>query len=159
MSLRSMSSALAVALAVFATGASIHARADVFNVQTTGGDVSSPTPGKWYDVVVVKGPGKLTYGSVQANGQGVVGVANIEVDGVVVSSVTFDGANVHPRPHNDPTQEVYDAAAAGTAVIGQYTPPEALAFKSDVTVRMRITPGSAIPTTFGAEVQTGDYPQ
>jgi hypothetical protein len=101
--------------------------------------VSSPTPGKWYDVVVVKGPGKLTYGAVQANGQGVVGVAIIVVDGVVVSSVTFDGANVHPRPHNDPTQEVYDAAAAGTAVIGQYTPPEALAFKSDVTVRMRIT--------------------
>ena len=159
MSVRSMSSALAIALAVVATGASLHARADVFNVQTTGGDVSSPSPGKWYDVVVVKGPGKLTYGAMQANGQGVVGVAIIVVDGVVVSSVTFDGANIHPRPHNDPTQEVYDAAAAGTAVIGQYTPPEALAFKSDVTVKMRITPGSAIPTTFGAEVQTGDYPQ
>ena len=159
MSLRSISSALAIALAVIATGAAVQARADVFNVQTTGGNVANPTPGKWYDAVIVKGPGKLTYATLQANGQGVVGVGMILVDGVVVSTVTFNGNNIHVRPHNDPTQEVYDAAAAGTAVIMQYTPPEALAFKSDVTVKMRISSGSAIPTTFGAELQTGDYPQ
>ena len=159
MSFRSSRSALAIALLVVATGAAVTARADVFNVQTTGGNIANPTPGQWYDAVVVKGPGKLTYAAVQANGQGVAGVAMILVDGVVVSSVTFAGSNVHARTSNDPTQVVYDPAAAGTAVIGQYTPPEALAFKSDVTVKMRIGSGSAIPTTFGAELQTGDYPQ
>jgi len=157
MSLRSKLSALA--FAVVAAGASIHAQADVFNVQTTGGSIANPVPGTWYDAVVVPGPGKFVYGSVQANGPGVFGVAMILVDGVVVSTVTLNGNNIHMRPPNDPQQEVYDAQAAGGAVIMQYTPPEALAFKGKVRVRMRINPGSAIPTTFGAEVQTGDYPQ
>jgi hypothetical protein len=149
--------ALVLSAALSVCALPVHA--DVLNPHLASGSVSNPAKGVYHNVVEARGPGKLVYASAQVNGPGVYGLWEVWIDGNLITRADLYANSVTAHTSNDPLQWLYSPQAAGGAVIAQYTPPEALAYRSSLLIRMRLMPQSATPTTFGAEALVGDYPQ